>query len=523
MDKKIDFNFDFKLNFGFNDSDPKIKRKNLNMYKMAILGLFIFLTALIPFYVYVYIIENNSNLDFYYEKFNEIKEYMVLPSKFEIEGPLWSGFAFMVITTIMFIMFKPIVSGNGVNKTLKMSYIWLLVLMALIAFLLATLSQFQYSKFESFYLYESITQIDETNLLIDRASKIPVFQEISRYFSESYKSGKDAYKWQDMNLVWWTMFIQITMIFAVSVSLQNSIFGKKQSEGIEKYIKIISNEKSVSESPFKRLLVKTFNFSEKNLATWTVITTLLCITPHLIYVIIISDGNSASSALIDWTYKLPNLLKDYEVFNNEESLKILDSFQNVTPDPFLITSLPTIIMGLTFASTFSFISVIVRGENVSSNVFLIQYIVLFVEIILLVAVCTYSKIQLENLSQTWNDSFDDVSSNGQKYLEYISSKIPEDFKLLTERGIVSENQIIIDPLFPLLGIDQGKGFEWLNKAGIISESIISFSLVITAFLILGRGILKTNVAKKKLNDEIKKIILKRNILKKRRENRKNAD
>lgn len=466
--------FKFKLNFRVKDANIDVQKHNFALYRTSGMSIFIYLVVFSPIFAYFSVIYNNVNLDLYFEYYPQFSPYMTLPSHADIYGAIWASFGLMVLVVFLLGFFKPIVTMDGMRKKRQLLFIVGIVVLMVLSLLLASLSQYYYSLFETFFHYESST----TN------QKLKWMQELSEKFTANSKAGIDVYGWQSSSIIWWVMFFQLTIIFGSIVFLQNSVFGRNELLGIEQYINYSIKRQGINRSRWTRKIGQLFKVTDKNLSIWLLIITFLIMIPNFAYAILISAKGSSINTLINWTYNLPNLLQDYPLVPtsggfNDAFKQLLHENPNIHSNFFSLNSLPIITMGLTFSTTFFFISIMLRGGKNSQMIFLTQYIVLTIEIIFLLSFFLYTKLEVEYLYRAWSSD--------------IGLECFEQFKLAVGGPNNGDYQKILG-LFPIADII-GKKFgkmNWWSQYEIIAEAIIGVSFAVCSLLAVGLGVARSN-------------------------------
>lgn len=471
-DHKKVFSFKHHLNWRIKDNNPEIQQWNLSLYKVSLFAAFIFIITMSPLFIFIYITLNNPNLNFYYEHYDIINQYINVPSKIQITGLLWTSFGISIATLVILVFFKPLVTMNHLSHKRQFLIIILIVFSFIFALLLGALSQYNYAQFESFFKYEAAT----------KNNKVEAMVEISNFFTESSKN--DTYHWQSITTVWWTLFIQLMFIFGILVALQNKVFYEHSVDDIEKYITYNSRTKNITSKRLFKKISLAFSMTDKTLSLWMVLIAVITIFPQLIFTIILTSPNTNIHSVLDWTYNMNALLQDYQGVD-----VINDAYKQLMQGTtfgsfFLVNSLPIIMAGITFSTTFFFISVTIRGEKNSNFIFSLQYFVLFIELIGFTAFGIYTKIETNELARLW--STNEQTSTSSKYLIAVENMVgPEDWK-----NIIA--------LHPMNGIQYAFKAEWFHQTGIIVEAVIEFLFIISSFAIVQHGSNKIKKTKKEL-------------------------
>ncbi|ATZ21872.1 hypothetical protein [Mesoplasma tabanidae] len=485
MEKKVEFKNRFRLNFGIKNKVASIQEKNAHLYKVAFFSMLIFIVLMIPTYIFSWIVFSDINLKIYFDNWKELSLILDLPSKTHILTPVYIGWAFFIITIFGFVLLKPLLTATGVNNKLKTSF-WIFVIsFGILAALMSSIAQYEYSKFQEFFTFESLIEQTENNSLREVP---PVIAEISKQFTNN---KEHAYKWASEDAVWWILFIQIIAIFMLSLSIQNAMIVEAENLNINKYIDYISNrKKELSQNRMKSFLSKIFKNSDKNISNWTIFAAGCILLPQFIYVIMISFDTTKVAMLTRTIHVLPELLKRYGVENSLLDPKFTDilKYQN---SYFVYCSLPIIGLGTTMATFMYFVSVSIRGENKSQNLFITQYFIIYGNLLLLTCLNIISKVQVGNLVEAWNYGTENNNSAGHDFISSIKSIMGD-----------SDYNLIKDAYY-LDKIDGNIQSAWENTINVIAESIILFGILISSFLIIGFNIMKTTLFKKRVGAQIK--------------------
>ncbi|ATQ35810.1 hypothetical protein MENTO_v1c06800 [Mesoplasma entomophilum] len=499
MEKKVEFKSKFRMNFGIKNKISSIQEKNAHLYKVAFFSMFIFLVLMIPTYIFSWIAFTDINLKIYFDNWKELSLILKLPSKAQIVTPVYIGWGFFIATIIGFILLKPFLTATGVNNKVKASF-WIFVIsFGILAALMSSMAQYEFSKFQEFFTFESL--IDQVQN--QSTKEVPsVITEISKQFTIN---RNQAYKWASEDAVWWILFIQIIAIFMLSLSIQNAVIVEAESLNINKYIDYISNrKKELGQNRMKAFLTKIFKNSDKNISNWTMFAAGCIILPQLIYVITISFDTTKASMLTRTVHVLPELLKRYGIENplSDAQFSNILKYEN---SYFIYCSLPIIGLGTTMATFMYFISVSIRGENKSQNLFITQYFIIYANLVLLTCLNIISKVQVGNLVEAWNFEQANGNTSGHDFIEKIKSILGNDYEQ-------------IKGAYYLDNIGTNINFAWEKTINVIAESIILFGILISSFLIIGFNIMKTTIFKKRVGAQI----LFSEILAKRKRGNKNV-
>ncbi|WP_303662209.1 hypothetical protein [Williamsoniiplasma luminosum] len=379
-----------------------------------------------------------------------------MPSYDDIWGMIISSLVFFGISLGLIFLYKPIVSSNSITMAKQSIYIKTTTMFLMVSFLLTSLSQYNYANYATFIKLELATEANEN-------------------FTRALKSvgAQLSFSWKNPSIVWWVLFVQIIIIFSIILFLENAISRKENIAGIEKYIEYnLKTTKSFAGSKIIEKINKFFKPTTKNISIWTFVVVGLILLPNFIFTILISNSSTKMGALLQWSYNLPNLLKDFKGIDQLYANLLGDKYSLVY---FALNSLPIIIIGITFSTTFFFLSIIVRSEKqISDNVFILQNVILAIEILFILILMSVIKFEVNNLSNIWN-------MKGLKFQEGLRALMqPEDFKEITTMFYWSAIQDII----------KTNKIEWFSQNGIISETIINFAFAGSTFSGIGIGLVK---------------------------------
>ncbi|WFQ94901.1 hypothetical protein [Mycoplasma feriruminatoris] len=469
-----------KFSMRIKDIDPKVEQKNSSIYLRSILGLIVFLLALLPFYAYLHLIFKHESLSFYFANYHIISKYLNLPSKSQIWGLAISALVTMVIVITMFISFKALVSLSN-NKRYKQTIIALIIIFGILTILFQGISQYFYGYFQDFFNYQVITGLE---------NKISDFKKITTQFIEFEKNTSSIYNWIDVNNIWWIIFVQIFLMFVTSISLQNITFFEYEENTEDRYINyFVQKNKVINHTRIKLYVNNIFSFTDKTLSNWLIVLVLMICFPILIYIVSISTRGSEKS-LIYWTHQLPNLLKDYQNWNT-----IFDQYKNQLnlnkSSPLLILSFPIIFLGIVLSTVLFLLTISIRAQKSSQLILRTKFILLSILMFLLILSVFISQLELHKLLVSWNTYKDD---------QIIGSTYIQNIKKITGNKVFNN---IDQKLFFLNHIDK-KITSIFNDRYIISVCT-TFLVVptITGFCIILKGMLDKRLAIDFVRNEFK--------------------
>lgn len=477
--KKNDTNFKSTfLNFKIKNTNEDVQKLNLHLYNVSFLNTIIFAVITIPIIVFSIMFFTDSNLKFYFENWNDLKQTINVPSKNEMMVPLIFSWICIVTSFIFIFLLKPTISSKGIKNVYKDTFWIVLLCVEILAFLFAAIAQYKHTTYQEFFNFESRISVETSNETITR---------ISQYFSENKEK---AYVWASEDSVWWILFIQIIIVFMMSLSIQNAIVVDVKHLNIEKYITYINKkQKNLNNSKLKVMFLKIFNTSDKTLAVWTILTAFCILIPSLVYVLLTSFNSTQLAKLSSFINSFPDLMQRFDRSNEiVEKYSSLISYSN---SYFLYSSLPVITIGITFSTLLYFVSVSIRGENRSQMTFVVQYYIIGVELFLVLVVTFYSQIQMNNLVDEWN-KVNGTQRNGLNFFEDISKMINNN-----ENGWYP-----IEKYYQIDSFNKELNFSFIKPINVICEGIVFLSLLITSYTIIGKNLFDKSNFKNRIESHL---------------------
>ncbi|AGJ90504.1 hypothetical protein [Mycoplasma putrefaciens] len=452
--------FDNKFSVKITDANKQVQKKNVSIYTRSILGIIVFLMTMMPFYAYLHIIFNDPGLNFYFENYQTISKYVNLPSKSIIWGFAIAGLVMMFLVVLMFVLFKAIVSLSN-NRKYKQTVTAIIVSLSVIAVIFQTISQYYYGFIEDFLDYQIATA--------GFANKLPEMNQINQQLNELYKNHT-IFRWISDEKIWWISFAQFFLIFTVSILLQNAIFTDDLEDSEDKYITYINQKTPLfTGSKIKLLINKIFSYKARILTNWVLVTVSGISLVVIVYVIGISLSGPIQS-LFKWSFQLSNLLNDFEGYSTIFE-KYKDNLNLTRVDPLLVISFPILVLGITLSTSLFLVSISLRGQKFYTISFKTQYIVLFIQSILLIISTLVSQLELQKILTDWNHN-----NQGANYIDEIEGIITKD----------NWNKFL--EKFPLNKIDQEIESIFTNNYLIFSEFTILITSTLVSFAIIGKGI-----------------------------------
>ncbi|AKX34672.1 hypothetical protein SLITO_v1c10610 [Spiroplasma litorale] len=417
------------------------KIKKSTVFKMA----FVFSLLLIPQFLFIAIMYLNESFSEYGKHYQVLESYFedyFLPSHLLILLAAWVSTAVSFVAVI-FIIFMRKILNRKISKKYKHIIIFALASIIVISFIINSISEYNYSRFHQMYSYLSNSDLDIKNKEL---------KDLVDVFKTNYKNNI-IFGWTSDTMTWWLCLVKVIISIIYFSFLSNSLEHKKINKEYTK--------KNFEQEKISNILSNLSLNNKKNISLWILLSAIAVFIPHFIYVISISLHDTSLNSMLNWT------------FNGLQLLNKTTAFQSSSQ--FAIKSLPIVISGFMIA-TMSVISVIyIKKEEINYRFLLIQFIILFIEVILLISINTYSMHKLNEIYNYWkeNDYSKMVSSNS-----YLSNILGDSF--LNEDGSVKD--------FFLYGIKY------------VSHAIITFGLFITSYIIIGTKLLKNFKKSNKINN-----------------------
>jgi len=462
------------FNFSFSNNNVDIRTRNFKIFDASIRALIIYLFLILPIFAYTYIVFKNPNVNYYinYESAEgkHIWEYLQISNGFLIKSLLIAGYVMFALTVLAISFFKPIITGNRIGKVNKYIYIVLIAILAIVSILLFGLSQYEYSRFYEYYEYSVLFE--------DISIKQDWAKQITQYFIANRTESN--YGWASSSVVLWIIFVQIMLSFLFFVILQNSVFSNYKDVDNENYVSLPNEESNagiVINNRFFKRWKEFFKNDQRNLAVYMIIGSVVLLLSNVIYSILITDGNTNMSSLISWNYRIAYLFTDLKGFTNAQGIDGYEQVFGIGVDDkyygtlFIMSSLQIISLGLTISVLFFFITIFIRSERVSYNVFYVQIISLFVLLLFTISTMLVSRVLMYRMEEVWN-----TGDNSTKFLNIIKSSINNS----------DENLKRLFNLFAPNDIFNPNGFyiEWLSPNSNIADGILSYAFVLGLFIIV---------------------------------------
>ncbi|AKU80288.1 hypothetical protein [Spiroplasma turonicum] len=411
------------------DTSNKVKRSSI--LKMA----FVFTLLVIPQVLFIIILYLNNSFDIYKNNYETLQNYFInlsLPTYNLIMISAWFGTSIYIISIIFILFLDKLLNKTKLNK-MKHTVIVGLGSLIIMSFLITSVSEYNYSKFFQMYSYVSNSNIDNAN---------PVLENVIEKLKNNYNE-KTIYGWATDTMTWWLCLVKVTITIIYFSFFSNSLEKKKLNTSHIK--KVFGQEK------FSTILSSLSLNSKKNISLWIILSALAVFIPHFIYVITISIHNNSLNSMLNWT------------FSGLELINKSDLSQNYSQ--FAIKNLPIITSGFMIATICVLGVIYFKKEEINYKFLITQFIILFIEVIFLISVNTYSMHKLNEIYNYWNEN---NLSHFINTNEYLYKKLGSSF--INSDGTIKD--------FFLYGIKY------------VSHAIITFSLFITSYVIIGTKLIK---------------------------------
>ncbi|ASP28732.1 hypothetical protein SCORR_v1c09600 [Spiroplasma corruscae] len=407
------------------------KVKKASIFKMA----FIFILLLIPSFLFISILIINDSFNQYRIYYDTLQDYFQsydLPKYNTIITLVWFSIA-LYMFIILIIFFIPRILNKKISIKLKHLIIFIIALLLVICFIVFSVGEYNYSRFYQMYAFVANTDIYTDNNSLEKIVSI---------FKKNY-SNRLIYGWTTDTMTWWLCLIKVIITIIYFSFFSNKLEIRKQ--------KINYVKKDFGQEKLSSALSKLTLNNKKNISFWILLSALAVFIPHFIYVVAISLTNSSLNSMLSWTFIGLELLNKKDLFDNTSQ--------------FAIKSLPIIISGFMIATICVLSVLYIKKDAINYKFLMIQFIILFIEVILLIGVNFFSMHELNNIYNFWksNDQSEIIKSNNYLYQIYGSAFLNSD-------GTVKD--------FFLYGIKY------------VSHGIITFSLFITSYIIIGTKLLK---------------------------------
>ncbi|AGR41642.1 hypothetical protein [Spiroplasma taiwanense] len=437
-----------------------VENKSIKIWDKFFKTLVIFLILITPTISFIIVYYMNPAINFYFNYFILIEKNFgpsVIVTKMSMLFFMWAAFAIFILTLI-FIFLIPFIFGKKIKLTIKVAFTILITLLLILSIIFSSISEYNYSRFHVFYIFLAKQNINK-----------PFVEELfflQKKFSEIYYSENGIniiqYRWTSDTFTWWICIFKIMVIIIYFAILLNSLEIKKQEK-----IEATSIRKNLDQSKLSYFLNKLVINNSKNISAWLISATFLVFLPQLIFISIMSIFNSEINSLLNWSTIAPDLIKSQDVN--------LSSLTNSNVSNFIIKSLPIIISGFLMGTICIFFLVYTKGWNTNNLFFKLQFLIMFIEIILIISITTYSSNQIQHIVEIWNDNKIGIELN--KYFAE-NNEIFLTLKEMLGTTFINSNNIVKNP--------------WLSGLQYASQSIISISFILTVYIILGFKLLKIN-------------------------------
>ncbi|PPE06709.1 hypothetical protein [Mesoplasma corruscae] len=464
------------LNFRIKDTNEDFQKFNVYLYKVSFFNIIIFCLTIIPIIVFSITFFVDVNLKFYFDHYKELSKIVDLPSKQTILTPLAISWVFITFCLMLILFLKPVITSKTISNGYKNLYWVILLLFEITVFLLAAISQYSHNQYQNFFDFQSLLNPNE---LVDG-----IFKEATTFFA---KNKQNSYKWVTTDLLWWFLFLQFAVVFMMSLSIQNSIVLDVDQLNIDNYITYINKkQKKITSSRIKEIFSKVFNNSDRTLAAWTIITAFCILIPSLTYIFLTSFNSTNIAKLSSFIDSFPNFARQFDT-----SPQLVNGYENLiifSNKYFAYSSLPVIIIGIALSILVYFVSVLTRGNSNSQQIFILQYGLTGVMLLLVLGVIFYSEIEISSLLNTWNENKDN-STIGSNYLKEVEVVTGYNWEQISNHFNIDKfrNRVI---------------FKIVSPINIFSQFIVLTSTLITSFAIVGKNIYDKSNFKNNLKSKL---------------------
>lgn len=362
--------------------------KGIAYKKEAIKMILLTIIILIPSLTFIVIFYINPNIKIYHQNYQVLKDYFssnVAPSIMLIKLTMWLAFSVALVALVICGLTALFYHHKRLKKALKNVFVFVIIVLVLVAIVIFAVSQYFYSNFYNIFKF-----------MVDYHQEDSQLEAIGQAFAKSFDQGQQ-FKWSGNVLTWWVCFAQIVAATVVGymflIKLNPSRIDKEQEERIK--VRLI--KKSIGQSKFQGLVARISVNSIKTLSIWLMVVSILILLPQLSFIISISADDSMVGSVFDWTYKAPWFFK-------QENAELYNAFANNKISGFVIIYLPIIVTGFLISSTIIFLLIYLKDLEINKNLFIAQFILLFVELVVVIIVNTVSIYQINQLITIWNSN-----------------------------------------------------------------------------------------------------------------------
>ncbi|AOG61047.1 hypothetical protein SHELI_v1c11000 [Spiroplasma helicoides] len=367
-----------------NKSEATVEKKGIEIRK-AIIRCTIFLLVFFPSYTFIGIFYANPNFAMYEDNFDLISSKLdsnILPTPLPMTIFLWLGFSLFILSIGHLIFISLIFKKHAKNKILKNIFLAWMITIFLASSLFFTLSEYNYSRFYDIYTYiKNMKTTDDKE-----------FNSIINYYAQNYSEGWN-FKWSSDIFSWLICIFQI-MVIMIQFSMFNSSISSKEVN-VEETNKT-STINSVGYGKIGAFVGKITGNTNKNISLWLLICSMLVFIPQLIFIIILESESSMGFSLLEWTFIASFLLKNEVPEFYEKTSKIDASYV-------VIGHLPLIATGFLAATICIFLIIYIKRINISKSFFITQFAIMAAELVLVLAVNTYTIYEINKIVDVWNE------------------------------------------------------------------------------------------------------------------------
>ncbi|AHI53365.1 hypothetical protein [Spiroplasma culicicola] len=424
------------------------KNSDKKIYVSKLINIFIVLFLIfLPSLTFIMIFYINPNIKIYLNNFADIKLQFpnyFLPTKILFMSLIWSSVSFLIVGFII-LSFYPFIIRNKIKHPLIKNFFTATTIATfLISLILMAFAQYNYSTFYTLY---NFIGANNANMIFE--------SDFANEFAKNYQANQN-YEWSSEALTWWISLIQI-LITMISFSVFNSNLSTDHIGQNEEINVNLISKKNIDQSKIALLLNKISINNDKNLIIWMLIVAIIIFMPQFAYVIALSIPSANISSLLNWTFIAPDLLDIAELseISNQGTY-------------FAIANLPIIASSFLFGTISIFALIYIKGIQINKNFFILQFVLLLIEMLTIIAINTYSIYEINAITELWNENNIAKILNGKEDVQNLINIFGND-----------------------VWKDQNKiNYLWLNGMQYVSQTVISTAFTVIVFTILGTKILK---------------------------------
>ncbi|QBQ08181.1 hypothetical protein SGLAD_v1c09820 [Spiroplasma gladiatoris] len=433
--------------------DKQIKKDKKTLITKSFIACGVFLMIFLPSVTFIGIFYANPNLKIYIENFNFLKDYFgskSTPSPISIEICMWTGLALLIISFVQIICSNLVYTKKAQKHFALNLYIISIIFLLIASSILFTISAYKYSFFYNIYSY--ISQMNKSNN--------EILNRIINFYKSSYDKNLN-YQWSGDIFSWWVCLFQTIMIIIYFSMFNNNFSTQTVSQDEEESVVI---KKHLGESKIGLLINKLSLNSKKNISILLIVSSLIIFITQFAYVIKLSSTSSSLYSILEWTFIAPGLLKN-------EAPDFYNIANNLNLSYFVIAHLPIVVSSFLLATICIFTIIYVKRIETSKLFFITQFVSMFIEIMVVIAINSYSIYQVNKLVDFWNQN---------NLVDYIKDHID---KL---------------PFLNSLFINEKLTYPWLYGNQYVSQIIISVFATLVIHTVLASKMI--DIVKKENNN-----------------------